>query len=614
MYLLPQPQQMQQTEEMFTISYSTKIIIAKTEDTKFYHYAQLLQKEIKTFTGITVSITRGSKKENSIYIESDSHLEEQEYQISITQANVTITGGNHAGIFYGIQTLRQIIGQSGCCLCGIEITDYPEIPHRGYYYDVTRGRIPTLTYLKELADTLAHYKINQLQLYIEHSFLFEQFSEMWRDDTPITSEEILELDTYCLERNIELVPSIASFGHLWKLLSTKTYAHLCELEDSDKADFSYIARMQHHTIDVTNPESISFIQSMLEQYIPLFTSNHFNICADETFDLGTGKSQEKANEVGKETLYINFINQLCEFLIEKGKRPMIWGDIICGFPEKINQLPKEIIYLNWGYAANQKEDETKILYDAGAAQYNCPGVGSWNQFIPCMHSSYCNILRMCSYAVKYHSIGILNTDWGDFGHINHPKFSIFGIIYGAAFSWNKKEISFEEINKQISLLEFLDPTESIGSIIAMTEQGTIFSWENAVRFMEYHTVKNYTQKEDFKIKELNFNRLKEANQLLGQTKNLLSSITKNLDTIKRKRIVEYQIAIDGMILFNNIAAVIAKKKFHKEIPYPIHAEETASQLEQWFYYYKQLWRSVSKESELFHIQDVINWYADYLRD
>src|SRR5699024_8016957 len=107
-----------------------------------------------------------------------------------------------------------IIRQEGAVLPCLEIEDAPEIPNRGYYHDVTRGRIPTLSYLKHLADTLSFYKINQLQLYIEHTYLFEGLSEMWRDDTPLTAADILELDRYCRSLGIDLVPSLSCFGHL----------------------------------------------------------------------------------------------------------------------------------------------------------------------------------------------------------------------------------------------------------------------------------------------------------------------------------------------------------------------------------------------------------------
>ena len=57
---------------------------------------------------------------------------------------------------------------------------------------------------------------------------------------------------------------------------------------------------------------------------------------------------------------------------------------------------------------------------------------------------------MCGYAAKYHGIGVLNTDWGDFGHVNDPAFSVPGMIYGAVFSWNGEKIPFAELNRMIS--------------------------------------------------------------------------------------------------------------------------------------------------------------------
>ena len=92
-------------------------------------------------------------------------------------------------------------------LGALHIEDEPSIANRGYYFDCARGRVPKLDWLKKLADRMAYYKMNQLQLYIEHSYLFRGMTELWRDDTPLTAEEIMEFDHYCNERGIELVPS-----------------------------------------------------------------------------------------------------------------------------------------------------------------------------------------------------------------------------------------------------------------------------------------------------------------------------------------------------------------------------------------------------------------------
>ena len=130
------------------------------------------------------------------------------------------------------------------CVCRM----LPPLPYRGYYHDVTRGRVPTLHFLKQLADKLSEYKLNQMQLYIENTYLFRDFSEVWRSDDPLTPEEIIELDDYCYERGIELVPSISTFSHLYQVLRTRQFSYLCELENSCDDPFDALGQAgpPHH--------------------------------------------------------------------------------------------------------------------------------------------------------------------------------------------------------------------------------------------------------------------------------------------------------------------------------------------------------------------------------
>ena len=64
---------------------------------------------------------------------------------------------------------------------------------------------------------------------------------------------------------------------------------------------------------------------MIDEYRPLFRTRLFNLCADETFDLGLGRSQEYCRQVGKDTAYVGFVKKLRDHLIQKGCRPMMWG-------------------------------------------------------------------------------------------------------------------------------------------------------------------------------------------------------------------------------------------------------------------------------------------------
>ncbi|NLK27320.1 MAG: family 20 glycosylhydrolase [Clostridiales bacterium] len=617
MYLLPSPREIRiRDKQFYTLRYHAEICIDDNCDLAVNHYAKLLKNHILQFTGFSLPILKGIASGDGIYLSMNSEMAEEEYKLSIEKDKIVIQGGSNTAILYGVQTLRQIISQKGSVLPCLEIKDYPDIKHRGFYHDVTRGRVPTLAYLKELADKLSYYKINQLQLYIEHSYLFKDFSEVWRDDTPLTAEEILELDAYCRSLNIELIPSLSSFGHLYELLRTKTYAHLCELPNSDKEPFGLVARMQHHTIDTTNEESYQLITKMISEYMPLFSSKHFNICADETFDLGKGRSKQLADEIGTQKLYVGFLKRIAEFVVSKGKIPMFWGDIISRFPEAINELPKESICLNWGYAPDQRDYETKALAEAGATQYLCPGVGGWNQMINLIESSYKNIRLMCDYAYQYQGIGILNTDWGDFGHINHPEFSTAGIIYGATFSWRKTELSFDEINKQISALEYRDQSEQLIAVVAKLSTLSVFGWRNAVWFKELHPAKDEKSKEEIRsfLMEGDLSKVQTVNKSIENHVQELYRIINTMDSGKRYLVKPYLLAADGIHLLNRIGATIGHKVYQQENPATEDSKKLAAELEHWFYRYKEVWRSVSKESELYRLQNVINWYADYLRE
>lgn len=605
MYIIPEPQEWKINEGKYEISYGDSIVIDNSCSDEAKNYALYLQKTIFAETGFDLMVTKGISKKAAITLKMVDNLAKEEYLIEVDERGISISAGTNAGLLYGVQTLIQIIKQAGVWVTYMEIHDYPDIPDRGFYYDVTRSRIPTLDYLKKVVDKVAHYKLNQFQLYIEHSYLFENLSEVWRDDTPLTSQEIIELDAYCRERNIKLVPSIASFGHLYKVLRTKSFAHLCERPELCEDDFGFVDRMEHHTLDVSNPQSMQFVKKLISEYMPLFSSDKFNICGDETFDLGQGRSKELADKIGIQNMYLNFVNELCEFLVEKGKTPMFWGDIIGKFPEAIKKLPKETICLNWGYDENQDDESVRKLAEAGAVQYCCPGVRGWDQFVNQIEESYDNIRRMCAYAMKYHAKGVLNTDWGDCGHVNHPDFGVTGLIYGAAFSWNKNIPSFEEINKQISRLEFEDASEEFVSLVSGISKNWIYKWRNAVNFKE-NREGAFTEEQ-----------LKNVEVVIGglnQIKSKLIEIMPKLDSRKRNCIQSYMIAMDGMLLFQKLGKAVSQIAGNMQKVKCAEYWSLASELEEWFYYYKKEWRTVSKESELHQVQDVVIWYADFLRN
>src|SRR5439155_11282674 len=112
--------------------------------------------------------------------------------------------------------------------------------------------------------------------------------QVWRDASPMTAAEMKELDAYCKERFIELVPNQNSFGHMERWLKHDKYKPLAECPDGFMLPWGI-----HHeggfTLNPTDPKSFALIEDLFDQLLPNFTSKQFNIGCDETFDLGLGK-------------------------------------------------------------------------------------------------------------------------------------------------------------------------------------------------------------------------------------------------------------------------------------------------------------------------------------
>ncbi len=119
------------------------------------------------------------------------------YNLTITSDAIHIVANQPAGAFYGVQTLIQLLQQYGANLPILRVNDWPDFPNRGVMLDISRDKVPTMETLYGLVDMLASWKINQLQLYTEHTFAYRNHATVWADASPMTGEQILELDAYC---------------------------------------------------------------------------------------------------------------------------------------------------------------------------------------------------------------------------------------------------------------------------------------------------------------------------------------------------------------------------------------------------------------------------------
>ncbi len=324
-------------------------------------------------------------------------------------------------------------------------------------------KVPTMDTIFNLVDLLASWKINQLQLYIEHTFAYQQHPEVWAEASPLTGEEILKLDAYCRERYVELVPNQNSFGHLDHWLKLPRYNPLAEAPDG--FDFPWGHQEGAFSLCPLDQGSIAFLHSLYDELLPHFSSRQFNVGCDETYDLGQGRSKEECKRVGTGRVYLDFLLRIYHEVINRGFRMQFWGDILMAHPELVCELPKDMIALEWGYEANHPFEEHAEKYAlSGLPFYVCPGTSSWNTIAGRTDNCLANLSNAALNGIKYGAEGYLNTDWGDNGHWQTLPISFLGYAAGAAYAWTYQANQSLDIQEALNLYAFQDPIGSMGKL------------------------------------------------------------------------------------------------------------------------------------------------------
>lgn len=372
----------------------------------------------------------------AIHLTIDAASPPQGYRLDITPERVTLAAGDAAGHFYGVLTLCQWIAAHGRTLPCAHIDDRPELAVRGVMLDVSRDKVPTLATLKGLVDLLASWKINQLQLYVEHTFAYRAHPEVWASASPLTAEDILELDAFCRERHVELVPNQNSFGHLERWFAHPRYRSLAETDGGVELPWGEVTRWPF-TLSPAAPGALPFLDGLYDELLPNFTSRRFNVGCDETFDLGAGRSRELVARRGKARAWLDFVCEIRALAARRGRTLQVWGDTVRRTPSIAAELPRDITVLDWGYERERSLDRSAAtLSRAGLPFYLCPGTSSWTSLTGRTDNAIANILDAVEVAHRHGADGVLVTDWGDGGHWQQLPISYLAFAWTAALAWS----------------------------------------------------------------------------------------------------------------------------------------------------------------------------------
>lgn len=386
----------------------------------------------------------------------------QSYQIFVRENGIELCFSEKAGAFYALITLIQLCNAYNKHIPCMEIEDAPQLKLRGVLLDVSRGKIPTLDTLKQTVDYMARCKLNHLQLYFEgFSFAYASHKQVWEKETPITPQELRELDAYCRARYIDLVPCQNTLGHMTRWLERPEFNGLAECSDG----FTVMGhRFPPTTLDAADKNSFSFVTGLLDELLPCFHSDYCNVCLDEPFELGMGKNE--ASKAKKYHLYSDYASKLHAHLAQHKKQMMMWGDVIARDHAILDRLPDDVLILDWGYEAEYPaEERAALLAQSGHPFCLCPGTNSWLSFTGITDNMLTCIQNAAQAARRHNALGLIVTDWGDMGHLQYLPVSWAGIFAAACCAWNINGFSQAALARALDVLVFEDSSSTMGQLV-----------------------------------------------------------------------------------------------------------------------------------------------------
>ena len=360
-----------------------------------------------------------------------SEAPDEAYEIEPVGAReLVVRAGTAKGIFYGAQTVKQLVRGSGkdAVLLVPTLRDWPAMAHRGLSDDWSRGPLPNMEFLKREIRTLAAFKYNIFSPYFEHTFAYASTPVAAFPGGAMTPDEGRELVEYAAKYHITIIPEQEAFGHLHHFLKFEQYSPLGETPHGA-------------VLAPGDAGSLPRIGEWFGELAKVFPGPYMHIGADETSQLGLGRTRDLVAQQGLGKVYLDFLGKIHQQLAPLNKRLLFWGDIAENSPELVGTLPKDMIAVSWHYDA--KPDFTKNLepfLKSGLETWVATGVNNWSRVYPDNNEALGNIRAFVRDGQKLGAKGMLNTVWNDDGETIFDN-NWFGVAFGGAAAWQPGESS-----------------------------------------------------------------------------------------------------------------------------------------------------------------------------
>jgi len=332
-------------------------------------------------------------------------MESEGYVLVVAAHDTYIVGTTGSGVFYGVQTFKQLLPLPSAprVLPMGAVRDWPAMRYRGIDDDLSRGPFPTLDFQKHQIRVFASFKINIYSPYFENTLLYPDHPLAAPPGGALTPGQAAELVAYARQYHVTIVPEQEAFGHLHHVLKWELY--------QDDAETPH-----GHVLAPGQPGTLPLIKDWFTQIAQEFPSPFIHIGADETFDLGMGRTHDVIAQQGYGPIYIAFLKQIHDALAPLNRRLLFWGDIGDANPDAVAGLPKDMIAVPWNYGDSTAFDKLiEPFAKNGIESWVAPGDANWNEVYPVAKTALWNIQGFIRDGQRLGSTGALTTVWNDDG-------------------------------------------------------------------------------------------------------------------------------------------------------------------------------------------------------
>ncbi|MFH2031627.1 MAG: beta-N-acetylhexosaminidase [Bacteroidota bacterium] len=437
--IIPTPQKINYSEGEFKIT--SGISIHADENLQFS--SDKISRSIKEKFGF--DIVQGKSNGSNIRleilaveefsIEQNPEKLEEAYRLVISQDQILIEAVTSKGIFYGAMSLIQLIDNlENNSLPAVEIEDWPDLKIRGISDDISRGQVSTIENFKRIIDFIARYKMNTYMPYMEDILELKSFPSIGKNRGALTRQEVKEIIEFAAVRYVEVIPIFQTLGHFENVLVQEEFL--------DYAEFPGAA-----SLNVSDEKTYEFLEKMLDEVFEIFPSKYFHMGADESYDVGYGKSRHLVEKSSLAKVHADHYKKVYDICKKNGKEVLMYGDIILNHPEILEMLPEDITIVDWHYRGDFNYPSVSLFSGYKFNYFVSPSVWNFLTTFPANINAIPNIEYITKAGIENGASGMINSNWGDYGAETFKELVLYGYALSAQYSWSFSQSDLAGFNQ-----------------------------------------------------------------------------------------------------------------------------------------------------------------------